>query len=443
MRSASYIDTFVSLCDGRDEMTVGQVRKIVLLATDGQCPANLLLDAEGRPLTMRAVCANTHTFVAQHTPSWSTSSVNEMMASEAKAMKTCSMDVAKHDLLASSIPIQRTLSLFRRLLLAKVGSANVKAIHFFRSDGSCRSTRDEIIRAMLINKTNNSSVRLGANASFWSDSPRVTQGRTDEDIFNESARNVAQKEPVVMLVLGLGCSSQGSGLKRWQEYIEGKHGVHAQLYCNQSLINTLTQIGKNYLGHVPRMKDAFPQYIYAEIKKYLQQNHSVILIGHSYGGAIVSRIAQFLSSKRLSTPALHLVTLGSIYVPPLSQTVGTNIKHHMFYRDVALKANKLKPDQDTFVHWMRSKVDNEERMTSTLFGSALEWEIPSRRRWKSALRNRESSRFLDKTVSLTEEWAAQPPPQYVAASSRSTRPTRPCQTLRRLPRPVAGLSWKS
>ena len=370
------MNTVKSLCDGRDEMTVGQVRKIVLLATDGQCPANLLLDAEGRPLTMRAVCANTHTFVAQHTPSRSISSVNEMMAREAKAMKTCSMDIAKHDLLASSIPIQRTLSLFRKLVLAKVGSANVKAIHFFRSDGSCRSTRDEIIRAMCHYPiANNSSVRLGANASFWSDSPQATQGRTDEDIFAESAGNVAQKEPVVMFVVGLGCASQGANLKKSQEYIEAIHGVRAQLYCNQSLINTLTQIGKNYLGHVPRMKDAFPQYIYAEIKKYLQQNHRVILFGHSYGGAIVSRIAQFLSSKRLSTPALQLVTLGSIYVPPPSQTVGTNIKHYMFYRDVALKANKLKPDRDTFVHWMRSEADNGQRIISTPFGSALEWKI--------------------------------------------------------------------
>lgn len=366
------MNTFKNLCNGRDELAITQVRQIALLATDGLCPGNIFLNDQGGPLNMRMTCENTYRFVAKYKPAWwhyGRSQALMFFEAMAMAVKRCSLDPEKHNLL-TSIPKQKTLSFFRKMVLTTLGSDNVKAIHFFRWDGSCRSSVNEITWAICHYPSKSSTVRQ-TNAKLLSNSLHLA----DKNIFNDSARNVTQKKPILMFVVGLGCTFDAAGMQNMKEQIEKKYRVQTRIYCNQSLNNTMTQIGKNFLGRVPRMKDSFPQYIYAEIKRYLHQNYKVFVWGHSYGGSIVSRIAEFLSEHGLSTPALQLFTFGSIYVPLPSQTSGVNIKHYMFYRDVALKVNKLNPERDTFVHWMRSEEDNGKEIKNTIFGSALEWDI--------------------------------------------------------------------
>ncbi len=151
------------------------------------------------------------------------------------------------------------------------------------------------------------------------------------------------------------------------------YGIPVKILCNKSLANTVFTIGKTVCAIPPSTKSKFVAETYQVTKDLLAKDYDVILVGHSYGGSVVSRVAEILKSPESK---LHMFTLGSIYVPEPSQTPYANITHIMFKGDVAMKCNKLKPEKHKFVKWIRRRgYTSPQKMKKSIFGSKEAWSI--------------------------------------------------------------------
>lgn len=405
MPKPKILKSFEDLCDAQNSLTVDQARKIVLSVTEGLCPATFLVNSAGRPLDMLSICAKTHALVAQNSPTSTTydleTNARNLTASETKAMdEVCRKETTKEGLmLQRMMETHRTLPRYRKEIV-KTLKDEVKAIHFFRWDGSCRSSVDEIRWALCYYPSTKKRMDttkkvllslikgvaavgldflIGANRhpmvrQTLAESLQHTQHLHESEIFAKSAQHVNRKKHILLLVAGLGCglSTHSQATAR---HLERKYGIQAKVYCNEHIGDTLKHIAKHYLEYVPKINDPFTQYVYAEIKKYLSLNYTVTVWGHSYGGAVTSRIAQYLNNNHLLTPALQLVTFGSIYVPQPRKTGDVNIMHYMFYNDVALKVNRLDPQRDRFVKWEECPIDVGQEIPPSLLGNVLEWQI--------------------------------------------------------------------
>ena len=79
----------------------------------------------------------------------------------------------------------------------------------------------------------------------------------------------------------------------------------------------------------------------------LRRGEEVILVGHSYGGSVASRIAMFIGTvlggscsardtfNRRLLSKLRVVTFGSIFIPPPEATRGVKVNHYVYANDIA------------------------------------------------------------------------------------------------------------
>lgn len=84
----------------------------------------------------------------------------------------------------------------------------------------------------------------------------------------------------------------------------------------------------------------------------LRRGEEVILVGHSYGGSVASRIAMFIGTvlggscsarktfNRRLLSKLRVVTFGSIFIPPPEATRGIKVKHYVYANDIAAFCHK-------------------------------------------------------------------------------------------------------
>ena len=73
---------------------------------------------------------------------------------------------------------------------------------------------------------------------------------------------------------------------------------------------------------------------YLKDKKY----NNIIVIGHSYGGATVSKIAKYLNNSNLpqtQLSKLQMATIGSVYIPPIKKTNKIKLFHYVNRNDPA------------------------------------------------------------------------------------------------------------
>lgn len=78
----------------------------------------------------------------------------------------------------------------------------------------------------------------------------------------------------------------------------------------------------------------------------LKKNKFVFIIGHSYGGAIVNRIAQILNLSNIEKKylsKLNMFTRGSIFMAPKDTVNKINILNYISISDIAIKCNKIQP----------------------------------------------------------------------------------------------------
>jgi hypothetical protein len=119
--------------------------------------------------------------------------------------------------------------------------------------------------------------------------------------------------------------------------------IHIKCY-KQAFIN----IVKSYIGLTPlkltRTKNSeITESLYEEILG-VSEASEVIVIGYSYGGAIINRVA-LLMHQRLSTPPPNVFFLGfgSIYIPRKRyEPFNVNLINYLSLGDVAMKTNGLR-----------------------------------------------------------------------------------------------------
>lgn len=119
--------------------------------------------------------------------------------------------------------------------------------------------------------------------------------------------------------------------------------------CDPSLKNQVEKIGTYFcnVNRYSRLRSSMnlrDNNYYEEslntILSYLKNKTytNIIVIGYSYGGAIVSKVAKFLNNSnipRTELSKLQMATVGSIYIPPKFKTKNIKLYHYVFKNDPA------------------------------------------------------------------------------------------------------------
>lgn len=180
---------------------------------------------------------------------------------------------------------------------------------------------------------------------------------------------------ILIFVLGLGCS-EIKELDKIEDALKIHYKTPCVVMCNRSIGKTLRNIGKTVCYLPPSKKSRFVNEVFNELMKYAKNDYMVTVVGHSYGGSVVSRVAEILTDKGITRNNIRMITTGSIYVPKPNLTRNVNIRHIMFENDVALRCNHLSPTKDTYVEWLKHKqYRNYKPKRYKVFGSETEWEI--------------------------------------------------------------------
>lgn len=141
----------------------------------------------------------------------------------------------------------------------------------------------------------------------------------------------------IVMVMGMGCKEEH--VVSWTNYIKS-YNKTPYVFCNMSTRHILTNIARTVCYLKPNIKGDFVQSVYTKVSELLDQNENVILIGHSYGGSIVTLVSELIKDHPRSLSHLQIATFGSIHTS--STTHGLNMKQYLLYNDVSLKCNKLK-----------------------------------------------------------------------------------------------------
>lgn len=144
-----------------------------------------------------------------------------------------------------------------------------------------------------------------------------------------------------MFVLGLGCSEDGVTFIRWSALVRSAVGksADAEVRCDRSLGRTLHTVARRTCALPPRRDSLFVAGIVDDVRSALDHG-PVHLAGHSYGGAVVSMVADILRADP-NVHRLRCATFGAIYTPSVDEV---DLVHYMLRRDVALLCNHVPLD---------------------------------------------------------------------------------------------------
>jgi hypothetical protein len=160
-------------------------------------------------------------------------------------------------------------------------------------------------------------------------------------------------DTIIYFVNGLGCyglsEEQENVYKTWisswgnvpQENIKYKcHKTSSALKC----------IVKTYFSSMPLQESNFVNNLADEITADISNTayKNVLVLGHSFGGAIVNRIAEIFNTNYTQARStiynkLSMAAFGSIYIPAYNNIENINIINYLSNSDVAMKCNKMAP----------------------------------------------------------------------------------------------------
>ena len=170
---------------------------------------------------------------------------------------------------------------------------------------------------------------------------------------------------ITIIVLGLGCSE--INLNSQTYFFRRKLRTDVIVMCNKSIYRTLRNIGGTVCRLPISKTNSFVIQVFRKVADYLNNGYHVNLVGFSYGGAVVSRVAQMIPNKE----GMKIITAGSIYAPNIPRVI-----HLMFENDVALRCNGLNPNKDKYIIWLKhSNYKNYKPKRYKLLGSGKEWKI--------------------------------------------------------------------
>lgn len=171
---------------------------------------------------------------------------------------------------------------------------------------------------------------------------------------------------VIIFVEGLGCSEVN--LNKDEMFYKKKFRTqNIVVMCNKSLYKTVRNIGGTVCDAPPSKTNPFVIQVFRKVIEYMNNGYYINLVGYSYGGAVVSRVAQMIPNNG----QIKILTAGSIYAPNIP-----GVTHLMFKNDVALRCNGLNPIKDRYIRWLvHSNFEKYKPKRYKLFGSKKEWEI--------------------------------------------------------------------
>ena len=185
--------------------------------------------------------------------------------------------------------------------------------------------------------------------------------------------------------VGLGCTEAGlfkpedNGVKVFPDV----SGAQVTMLCKPSLVGTLKSIGGIKLGLPPKHDDTWVQECIGVVKSALKATpeSEVILIGHSFGGAVSNVVAEYFSEidkferdenvrgdiKRMRD-RLHVCTLGSVLIK--SDVRNVDIRSYMHRQDVATRLNSCDKADSCPLTWLGEPAEFRK---FSVFGTPTEW----------------------------------------------------------------------
>ncbi len=129
-------------------------------------------------------------------------------------------------------------------------------------------------------------------------------------------------------------------------------GIQAvDVFCNTETAHTMT---RDILLRLLRQKKPLPDSAFVEkVRKAvcdaLRRGERVLLVGHSYGGSVATRIAEKVPCAHADR--LEVATFGSIYIrSPRALTPGVTAKHYSYDVDIAAMCHGRNVKTCTFVN---------------------------------------------------------------------------------------------
>jgi hypothetical protein len=167
--------------------------------------------------------------------------------------------------------------------------------------------------------------------------------RTARNARNAGNARIARVKAFV--IYGYGCDKfkKATNARRAVlEQVKHKNVSDVEVLCNTEQPNTMTYDIWNVLRRVhPHLEPTkFVVNVMAKVCDALSRGYEVLLIGHSYGGSVVSRVSIFLQEycKNVDLGRLRCATFGSIFVPPPRE--GISLKHYAYDNDIAQLCSK-------------------------------------------------------------------------------------------------------
>jgi hypothetical protein len=148
---------------------------------------------------------------------------------------------------------------------------------------------------------------------------------------------------ILYVIFGLGCSTSEKEIKKDQQIFSDFSQIpisNVNIIC-RPWHDAILSIGSTFIHRQPMHHKNFLRTLAMHILTHAIEYDKVIVYGHSYGGAIVNRIAEELNDKDTNGTYLSKIFMsafGSIYI---TQPSRVNLLNYVFIGDVALKLNHL------------------------------------------------------------------------------------------------------
>ena len=201
-----------------------------------------------------------------------------------------------------------------------------------------------------------------------------------------SAKPALRPDSFLLFVVGLGCHLRGGVTTANSTILVDRSqsediGMKTELICNKRVgSGPVKNILKTYCGLTPSKKDKFVLEVFQRLKDEIERGtKKIYLVGHSYGGSVVSRIAELINEEPVIGlfDNVHICTMGSIYVPKPDKVARVkNLYHLMLPDDVAMKCNGLRNNEvRDNLYWYDRPAGTEGAVRRTVFGTETQWKI--------------------------------------------------------------------
>jgi hypothetical protein len=157
-----------------------------------------------------------------------------------------------------------------------------------------------------------------------------------------------QNNIIYYFILGLGCKKKYEDIYKKNIADDLKIPIeNIKIYCNY-FMSTMKDILSSCLKTNPLQKNNFVNKLTNDIINDIitVKNTKIIIYGHSYGGAIINKVAQNLNLTKeydKYLKKLNIFTTGSIFIAPNDTINKINILNYISLSDIAIKCNKIKP----------------------------------------------------------------------------------------------------